>query len=54
MKKTCNINGKFMQGVDLFGKEAELYYKGKSKRTSCPGIFFYNILCFNVYCIFYI
>ena len=53
MKKTCNINGKFMQGIDLFGKEAELYYKGKSKRTSCPGIFF-TIFYVSMYIAFFI
>ena len=53
MKKTCNINCKFMHGIDLFGKEAELYYKGKSKRTSCPGIFF-TIFYVSMYIAFFI
>ena len=40
MRKTCNLNCQFAYDIDLFGKEAELYYMGKSKRTSCIGIFF--------------
>ena len=42
-----------MHGIDLLGKEAELYYKGKSKRTSCPGIFF-TIFYVSMYIAFFI
>ena len=53
MRKTCNNNFKFMNDIDLFGKEAELYYKGKSKRTSCLGISF-TIIYVLVYIAFFI
>ena len=48
MRKTCNINCKFIHDIDLFGKEAELYYKGKSKRISWTGITF-TILYVSMY-----
>ena len=38
MRKICNC--KFLDDFDLFGKEAELYYKGKSKRSTRIGIVF--------------
>ena len=53
MRKTCNNNCKFMNDIDLFGKEAELYYKGKSKRTSCLGISF-TIIYVSMYIAFFI
>ena len=37
MRKTCNINCKFFEDIDLFGIEAEVYFKGKSKRSSMVG-----------------
>ncbi len=37
MRKTCNINCKFFEDIDLFGMEAEVYFKGKSKRSSTLG-----------------
>ena len=43
MRKTCdkcNTNCKFLDDFDLFGKEAELYYKGRSKRTTKIGLAF--------------
>ena len=53
MRKTCNINCKFISDIDLFGKDAELYYKGKSKRTSCAGIIF-TIFYVGMYISFFI
>ena len=53
MRKTCHIKCKFMYGIDLFGKEAELYYNGKSKRTSWTGILF-TILYISMYISFFI
>ncbi len=53
MRQTCNINCKFISDIDLFGKDAELYYKGKSKRTSCAGIIF-TILYVGMYISFFI
>ena len=35
--KKCNINLEFLAEFDFFGKEPELYFKGKSKRTSVFG-----------------
>ena len=37
MSKTCNVNCKILDNIDLFGKEPELYYKGNSKQTSWVG-----------------
>ena len=37
MRKTCNLNCKFLEDIDLFGKETELYYNGNSKLTSWVG-----------------
>ena len=37
MRKTCNINCKFFEDIDLFGIDAEVYFKGKSKRSSTVG-----------------
>ena len=53
MKKACNINFNFIHDIDLFGKEAELYYKGKSKRTSWAGITF-TILYITMYIGFFV
>ena len=39
MRKTCNVNCKILDDIDLFGKEPELYYKGNSKQTFCIGKF---------------
>ena len=36
----------FLEDLDLFGKDAELYYKGKSRRSSFIGIAFTIIYCF--------
>ena len=37
MRKTCNINCKFLEDIDLFGTEAEVYFKGRSKRSFVLG-----------------
>ena len=37
MRKACNINCKFFEDIDLFGMQAEVYYKGKSKKSSTLG-----------------
>ena len=54
MKKLCNLECNFFENIDLFGKEIQLYYKGKSKRSSTIGISFtiaYILLylCFFIY-----
>ena len=36
----CKSKCKLLEDLDLFGKEPELYYKGKSKRSSRVGRFF--------------
>ena len=38
--RRCNIDCEFLSEFDLFGKEPELYFKGKSQRTSVFGKFF--------------
>lgn len=35
--KRCNLDCEFITQFDLFGKEPELYFKGKSQRTSVFG-----------------
>jgi len=42
-----------MHDIDLFGKEVELYYNGKSKLTSWFGVFF-TILYISAYLAFFI
>ena len=37
MRKTCNINCKFLEDIDLFGTEAEVYFQGRSKRSFILG-----------------
>ena len=37
MKCQCNLNFEIIKEIDMFGKEPELYYKGKSKKTSWIG-----------------
>ena len=37
MKCLANIQCKYIKEVDMFGKEPELYYKGRSKKTSWIG-----------------
>ena len=53
MRKTCNINCKFFDDFDLFGKEAELYYKGKAKRTTRIGTVF-TIVYISMYIAFFV
>ena len=49
------FEGKNLLNLDLFGKEAELYYKGKSKRSSFIGILFTLIyLCTYIGALLYI
>ena len=40
MKCLCNLSCRFLKDDDMFGKEPELYYKGKSKKTSWIGRIF--------------
>ena len=40
MSKTCKKRFQLLKDLDLFGKEVELYYRGKSRRTTCIGAFF--------------
>ena len=53
MRKTCNVNCKFMNDFDLFGKEAEVYYKGKAKRTTKIGIAF-TFIYIGMYIAFFV
>ena len=53
MRKRCNINCKFLDDFDLFGKEAELYYKGKSRRTTKIGLTF-TLIYISMYIAFFI
>ena len=32
MKCLCDLRCKYWKEIDMFGKEPELYYKGRSKR----------------------
>ena len=40
MKCLCNVRCKLYKDIDMFGKEPEIYYKGRSKKTSWIGRFF--------------
>ena len=45
--KRCNCDCEFLEEFDLFGKQPELYYKGKSQKTSLIGkifTYFYGFL----------
>ena len=44
--KRCQIDCDLIQNFDLFGKQPEFFYKGKSQRVSWFGIFsvFYIVL----------
>ena len=45
--KRCNIDFELLSEFDLFGKEPELYFKGKSQRVSLFGkilTYFYVLL----------
>ena len=48
MKSKCQGNCKFIYNIDLYGKEAELYYKGNNKKTSWTGRIF-TIIYFLMY-----
>ena len=43
----------FIYNFDLFGKEPELYYKGRIKKTSWIGRFF-TLLYFAIYIIVFL
>ena len=43
MVKKCKSFSKVLENFDLFGKEIEIYYKGKGKRTSIIGFIFTSI-----------
>ena len=49
MKCLCNLRCKLIKDVDMFGKDQELYYKGKSKKTSWIG----RILSFSFIIIYF-
>ena len=49
MKCLCNLHCKILKEVDMFGKEPELYYKGKPKKTSWIG----RILSFSFIIIYF-
>ena len=53
MRKTCNVYCTFLDDFDLFGKEAELYYKGKAKRTTRIGLSF-TLIYIAMYLAFFI
>jgi len=44
MKSKCQGNCKFIYNIDLYGKEAELYYKGNNKKTSWTGRIIYVLM----------
>ena len=37
MKSLCNVSCRILKDVDMFAKEPELYFKGKSKKTTWIG-----------------
>ena len=40
MKCLCNVRCRLIKDVDMFGKEPELYYNGRQKKTSWVGRIF--------------
>ena len=40
MKCLCNVKCGNLKDVDMFGKEPELYYNGRQKKTSWVGRIF--------------
>ena len=53
MKKECIFDFNCIYDLDIFGKNPELYYKGKSKRSSEIGIIF-TIIYIGMYISFFI
>ena len=54
MKCLCNLSCRFLKDIDMFGKEVELYYKGRSKKTSWIGrIFTILFVCIYIGLIIY-
>ena len=48
MKCLCNVRCRIMKEIDMFGKEPELYYKTRPKKTSWIGIIL-SIIFFLIY-----
>ena len=53
MTNICNVHCKFLEDIDLFGKEPELYYKGNPKRTSVIGRIF-TFIYSSIYIAFFL
>ena len=53
MPKKCKSFAKILENFDIFGKEIDIYYKGKSRRTSIIG-FVFTFLYISVYLAFFI
>ena len=53
MKCLCNLRCKYLKEVDMFGKDPELYYKGRPKKTSWIGRIL-SILFVVIYFAFFI
>ena len=37
MKCLCNLRCNYLKEIDMFGKNPEIYYKGRPKKTSWIG-----------------
>ena len=53
MNAYCKKKNNFIYNIDIFGKEPELYYKGRSKRVSWIGRFF-TVAYFVIYMIIFL
>ena len=53
MPQKCKSFSKVLESLDIFGKEIDIYYKGKSRRTSIIG-FIFTFLYISVYLAFFI
>ena len=49
MEKLIKNKCKFIYDIDFFGKEPELYYKGKEKNIMDNHLFIFWIICYNIY-----
>ena len=54
MKCLCNLRIEYLKEIDMFGKEPELYYKGRPKKKSWMGRILSILFVFNYFVFFII
>ena len=53
MKCLCNVRCRLLKDIDMFGKDPEIYYKGRPKKTSWIGRIF-SVIFVSIYFLFFI